>query len=327
MQDRRFQLADCLKRVEIPMPESTKKLEDLLDHCESAISTASEIRQRRQHLETAIADLKTNRDQAIQKRTDARTALEEWQSQWEPAVSDLGLTQEDTPSQANVMLDMLQDFFDKLEGAEELRIRIDDIRQDADQFQANVEAMVKQVAPELVGLAASQAASQLVTRLNQAREDKVAIDKLRSQKEEKQGDLREAQATIKEMKSQLDDLCQEASCTMDELEEVEERSVRKRNLQIDLQKLEEQLLSLGDGLTIDEIIQEADDVEQEELPTRLLACDSFAVSGCGPDGSARDCGVFRGSECGHGNVGHCTSDAPTGVSGRRIRYRTRSSEP
>ncbi|MCH8146678.1 MAG: hypothetical protein IH987_01615 [Planctomycetes bacterium] len=270
MQDRRSQLVDCLKRVEIPMPESTKKLEDLLDHCESAISTASEIRQRRQHLETAIADLKTNRYQAIQKRTDARTALEKWRSQWEPAVSVLGLTQEDTPSQANVMLDRLQDLFDKLEGGENLRIRIDGIRQDANQFQADVEAMVKQVAPELVGLAASQAASQLVTRLNQAREDKAASEKLRAQEKEKQGDLREAKATIKEMKSQLDDLCREASCAMDGLGEVEEQSVRKRNLQTDLQRLEQQLLSLGDGLTIDEIIQEADGVEQKELPTRLL---------------------------------------------------------
>ncbi len=270
MEERRSQVADCLGRAGISMPESATSLEDLLDCCDSVIGDLNETRRRRQDLEKAIADLQVSRDKALQKRVEARAALEEWRGQWEPAVTELGLTPGDTPNQANAVLDRLQELFDKLEDAEDLRIRIEGIRRDDDQFKADVAAVVKQVAPELVELPADQATSQLVTRLNQAREDKVAIDKLGAQEREKQADLEEAQATIKEMNAQLDDLCQEASCGMDELEEMEGQSVRKRNLQADLRELEERLLGLGEGLTVDQIIQEANDVDQDELSTRLL---------------------------------------------------------
>ena len=270
IEDRRSQLADCLGRLGMPEPESAENIEDLLVHCESVLGDLREVRQRRKDLERSIADLQTSRDQAIQKRTDARAALEKWQAEWEPAMAELGLTGEGTPNQANAVLDMLQELFDKLEDAENLRIRIGGIRKDADQFKADVEAMVREVAPNLVDLPADRAASQLTARLNQAREDKVAIDKLRKQEKEKQENLREAQATIKEMQAQLDNLCEEASCAMDELEEVEKRSARKCELQSRFHELDERLLGLGDGLAVDQIIQEPDDLDQDELPTQLL---------------------------------------------------------
>jgi uncharacterized protein YhaN len=93
---------------------------------------------------------------------------------------------------------------------------------------------------------------------------------LRKQIKEKQGIVQASQDTIHLRTESLAELCQQAGCEKhDELEAREGLSNQYQNLQKEIDDLEEQVLELAPGATLEEVRLEATKVNPDELPETI----------------------------------------------------------
>ena len=193
-----------------------------------------------------------------------------WQAEWEQAVRPLGLDGDATPGQASAVMDDLKNLFDKLKEADILHKRIKGIDRDAEAFSQRVTALAEHVAKELKGLPIEQAAVDLNGRLNRAREARTELKGLEKQKKQEEKQLRGAEKGISEARLKLDRMCEEAHCSKyEDLSEAEKRSSRRRQIERDQEGLEVQLRKLAGGLTVEEFIRDAQDVDPDELDSQI----------------------------------------------------------
>ena len=108
----------------------------------------------------------------------AQEALAKWQEQWRKALSGLGLKDEVSTLEAIDLIETLQNCFDKLKEADDLKKRIDGIDRDAAELEEEVKALLEKVAPDMLALPLDQAILQLRTMLSQAQKDGTLYDKL-----------------------------------------------------------------------------------------------------------------------------------------------------
>lgn len=269
----RSKLDESLRHLGEPAAGADEALEALLDRAATVAARIGGAAVEREQLGRSITELRSSRDQAMRRRQEAEDARREWQDEWIPAMEELGLTAPATPAQANAHLDRIQELFDALREAEDRGHRIEAIEHDADQFEQDVEGLVAQVAPDLCDLPFDQAAAKLNGALAAAREDKAALGRLRAQEEEKEEDIERTENAILNLESRIAELCKEASCAESEFEEIEKRSTRKRQLVEERARIEEQLIELGNGLSVEQVIEEVEAVDAEQLPAQLIEAD------------------------------------------------------
>lgn len=86
--------------------------------------------------------------------------------------------------------------------------------------------------------------------------------------------LHESEETIKITLKQLELLCSQAGCAKyEDLEEVERRSSLKKALQERIDAIETRLLEVGGGMSIEELIEEAKEVDADSLPGTISEID------------------------------------------------------
>ena len=208
---------------------------------------ANEYHQREQEL--ADATLKVN---------SSEKDLARWQRDWEKAVRPLGLDADAIPPQANAVMNELKDLFDKLKEADILQKRIEGIDRDADQFGQQVSDLADTLARDLKDLPVEAAAFELNTRLTLARTAESRRQTLQDQLTREKGRLDQSIQAIARTQTRLSAMCQEAGCSSyDELPAAEKRSGKRLQIEADLANLDERLLNLSGGATIDEFITAA----------------------------------------------------------------------
>ncbi|MBT8371130.1 MAG: hypothetical protein KJO34_09225, partial [Deltaproteobacteria bacterium] len=215
-----------------------------------------EYHQREQEL--ADATLKVN---------SSEKDLARWQRDWEKAVRPLGLDADAIPPQASAVMNELKDLFDKLKEADILQKRIEGIDRDADQFGQRVSGLADTLARDLKELPIEAAAAELNTRLTRARTAESRRQTLQDQLSREKKRLDKSIQAITRTETRLSAMCQEAGCSRyDELPAAEKRSDKRLQLEADLSNLDERLLKLSGGATIDEFITAALKVDPDGIP-------------------------------------------------------------
>lgn len=206
------------------------------------------------------------------KAAAAERELSSWKSRWSAAMAPLGLSADATPAQANEILAQLETLFRHLAEAEGLRERIDGIACEADQFAEETRLLLENLdrGDLLDGKTADQAADALLLEYRQATEDRGRLQTLRKQREGQARQLAESKRAAAEARAVLDALCREAGCDDPaHLPELEERSLRAKELQANERNLHEQLSLLSAGMPLNEFMDEVGRVDGDDLPDRL----------------------------------------------------------
>ncbi|MFZ0928311.1 MAG: AAA family ATPase [Syntrophobacteraceae bacterium] len=251
-----------------PMPMET--LEKLLQLCQKVVEMVEGKNRYKQELQQKITEIREEIEEANQEKVQAQRDLENWQANWSKAIQPLDLPGETIPAAVHVVIAKLDELFQKLHEAASLQTRIEGINQDARRFTEDVTALVKQLDSALLIIPPAQAAAELQARLSQAKVDAATETALRKQIKEKQGIIQASQDTIHLRTESLAKLCQQAGCEKhDELEAREGLSNQYQNLQKEIDDLEEQVLELAPGATMEEIRREAAKVNPDELPEAI----------------------------------------------------------
>lgn len=266
----RRELGHCLTVLGEPCSGELETLATLIVRSRAVVEHIRAVADRREALEKEIR-------QANQRLTGAQDASERalaeravWQQQWAEAIEPLGLTSESTPVVANDLLNQTDELFARLDEARTYAERIDNIVQDVQSFEQHVGDLVRKVDPELASRPVEQAAEELIHRLQKASVDRQKQESLTQQRDRYRAETQRARQEIETLGARLATMCQEARCQRPEelpaAERASETAVRLRDSQ---QELDDQLLTLGAGASLDTLFDEAAVVNADELPGQL----------------------------------------------------------
>ena len=195
---------------------------------------------------------------------------EDWQAQWQTAVSlPEGAVPLD-PGSAPGILEAVEKLFHLLEQMDEDTSRIRGINRDAETFAREIRQLAAQLAPELGEDRPDDCAEHLYRLLGQAREIETRQRTWEEQVEILEQELGELETRIGFWEEELEKLLTEAGCRAEqELVEVERRAAEQARLQEAIQALETDLRPLAGDQSLDSFEKQVAAEDSDTLPERI----------------------------------------------------------
>lgn len=274
-------LEECLDSLSELPSVMDRSLANLVKRARWVVDHQEILARKRQALETEKTLKVKELDEVKDRVEECEEELSQWLTEWEPAIRPLGLQRASTPSQANAVMEDLSDLFEKLKEADTLYKRIKGIDRDAEAFAARVTNLVRTAAGDLKGMAVEQAANELNTRLKRARTNHTKLKTLEAQLDQEGKREKEVEEEIATAEARLTGMCEEAGCEgYDSLPEIEERSEKRRTIESEIKNIDEQLLKLSAGNTIEDFVTEAskEDPDGIDMEIQRLAEQIDALS-------------------------------------------------
>ena len=245
-------------------------LEAMINLCEQRIEREETALERKRQLEHLLGDTEIRIKRTHEELTSIENDRANWAQEWGQAIDGLGLKPEVHPEQATEAFDQLLGFFDKFDKSEELRKRIYGIDQVAEKFEKKVFEFADSIGFKRDDQEAITIAAQLNRDLNEAREARASLKKIETQEKEIKEEIEDADITIRMALEQLASLRDQAGVeTDDELKSAGESSRKMRELQQKRDTLEQELTRNGDGLSIQELEQEASEADVDTIEGEL----------------------------------------------------------
>ena len=233
-------------------------LEAMIDLCEQQVDQEENRLERRRRLELSLDEIKIRIKRVREELISIEDDQAGWAREWRQAVDGLGLKADVHPEQATEAFNQLLAFFEKFNQSDELRKRIYGIDQVSEKFENRVFEVADGIGFKREGQGALNIAAQLHRKLNEAREQRASLKKIKAQEKELAEEIEDADITIQAAQQQLDLLKKQAQVeTDDELESAGTNSRKLRELRQKLDLLEQELTRNGDGLSIEELEKEA----------------------------------------------------------------------
>ena len=276
--DHREELVEALAAVgELPEGRSGRRsaareaageidLAALIAHADGAAASLEKIAQRRVEIEQGLVTLTKERERLARERAEGDEELLAWKTAWGKAVEPLGLGEDASAEEATAILDELSELFRKVDEIKKTLVRVETMEHDAGQFEADVEAMAREHAPELVGEPADQAAAQIIKRYQQGVNDRTERDQLDRELKDRKKRLDEQRQRKLGGEARLAELMRAAGAAdLAALEAAERRSSEAEAIARGLKEAEEQLVQAGEGAGLKELIQETAGVDADRL--------------------------------------------------------------
>jgi len=246
------------------------ELEPVVLACEMLADRLEAVKRQHETLMGEVRDREADVESLADEHRSATAAMDSWKQQWSDLMKNLGLAGDMPPSSAHEFIENVRALFAKLDEAEKLRIRVQAIDEDADDFDGEVVPLVAGIAPDLADLSPDDAVGRLNTLLTKNQANWTKRQHLEEQIEETAQDVAEAEASIQAMSDRLDELCTEAKCDEhSELEEAERRSTEFGRLKAEITSLEQEIQELGGGIGMSELEAEVAGIEPDALPGQI----------------------------------------------------------
>ncbi len=250
------------------------ELRPVLQRAESCLGAIERTAQLRSALEEAVSELQDALQESDRASARAHTEFAAWATEWAALMSELGLEDQASPGEVSDYFQSIAAGLQLVDDAKKLEIRIAAIDQEAAEFERTLKTVILRLAPDLAGQPASEAMLKLSSRLTSQREAKSRLDELNKQMRQAEEEIRDADASIGAADEVLTGLCRQAGCDrLDELEAIEQRFLDHRQLTNSLRDVETELIDGGDGLSLEALAAEAQDVDRDAVLAELEALD------------------------------------------------------
>ncbi len=262
-------LEKCLNEL-CHLTEAGESLQKLVAKTAQVIESETRILADRDRLENDLQQKKHELRKMETQGEKAKSELETWQAQWETAISPLELDGQSIPEQANAILSKLQEIFAKLKEAKGFGHRMDEIDADFETFKKQAEDLVSRTVPELQGMSVEKAVNSMNDLMNTAKADKIRSEGLLKKIGEEERSLKGAYGRIDRLRIEIGVMLEEAACDgIEAFPEAERRSARKKELIEKLEQIEEQLVELASGSSIEEFSAEVEAEDPDLILPRL----------------------------------------------------------
>ena len=242
----------------------------MINLCEQRVEQEETALDRKRQLRHSLGDTGIRLKRTREELKSIENDQSNWIQEWGQAIDGLGLKPDVHPEYATETFDQLAAFIDKSDKSEDLRKRILEMDQVAEKFEKRVFEFADGIGFKRDGQEANTIATQLNLDLNEAREARASLKKIKTQEKEIAEEIEDADITIGTAHEQLALLRDQAGVKSDdELEPAGESSRKKRELQQKLDALEQELTRNGDGLSIEELEKEASESDSDAIEGEL----------------------------------------------------------
>lgn len=259
-----------LLRLAEPAVQEGASLEALI---ERAQELSEKYQDRARELQsTAEASEKVARElaDARQKKADSEKVLAEWQEKWRDALSLAGLAELTGSKAVLSYLEALEKLFQSRDELGRNQATLDKMKNYSGDFEDRLQALLEELAPDLIEQPADYAASRLQERVSRAQRDRDKQENLRKQIEQAEKAHQSSRKILEETARRLEALQRQARCAEESaIPEIIVKVEQLAGLRKDLTALEEQLLSRGGGLSLEEIVEETGGVDGDALSGML----------------------------------------------------------
>lgn len=253
--------------------EILTRLSDLIGQGNACVTEVTNLQRQRENLQLEINHLTLEQQRTEAVGQQANNALKQWQLDWAQAITPLQLPADTPPETARNVLNDLDHVLNKIDKANGLRRRVELMQKEAEVFRRDVATMVQKIAPELVNDTAEQIVPELSNRLSQAEKDLTRSEQLQHRYQAEQQRLAHASQQVQTSQAHLQALLEQAHCNdLVSLEEAEQASEHKKEVQQELAQVEQQLLEQGEGMSLVDLANAAAAVEIDQLPGQLQSC-------------------------------------------------------
>ncbi|MFC1524211.1 hypothetical protein ACFL6N_05405, partial [Thermodesulfobacteriota bacterium] len=251
---------------------SGRELAPVLVVAESVLADIAKHKAELEKLNDKQTQVQAVLDRANDEKVAAAAARDDWQKMWDKALAGLGLKDQILTSEALDLLETIGNCFDKLEKAKELQSRINGIDRDIDKFTVDVQTLLVQTAPDLKDLSPDQAVLQLHTLLGKTRRDSEHLKKNNEEIEALTTELENAEKTLQSLDGQMAELLATAQCAKTaDLAEAIRKSAEYQRLQEIISNRESSLAKVSEGVPLEDIKPQAEEVDVDELPGRIAS--------------------------------------------------------
>ncbi|RKX82227.1 MAG: hypothetical protein DRP57_10295, partial [Spirochaetes bacterium] len=210
--------------------------------------------------------------EAQKKQEEAGDAKLVWQERWDKSLACLELKESLLPGEVLDLLETVGNCIEKLEKAKEFQSRIDGIDRDGEKFTADVQALLAQAAPELKVLSVDQAVLQLHTMLGRARQENELYKKNREEVEVLTLAVESAAKSLQSLDERMLELLVIARRDKpEELSQAIRESAEYLRLQEKISNAGSALAKVSEGVSIEELKLQAEEVDIDELPGQVIS--------------------------------------------------------
>ncbi len=204
------------------------------------------------------------------EKEQVKESMDAWQKSWTESMKQLGLAADTDVSIAEELIKKIDELFRVIKERDDLNRRIDIINNYIDGFESKAMEIIKKVAPDLVEMPYQSAVASLHERAEKAKDNNVTREEIKISDKNLQKDLEAAEREYEEAENGLSELIKEAGCNdLSEVELVEQRYNRVCELSEKISELENRLIQVGEGLSLDEIYKEAENADHDSVAAEI----------------------------------------------------------
>jgi uncharacterized protein YhaN len=268
----RKELAEILQELSEPGPREGETLAALMDRCQAIVKMAGETEANREGLKKDILKAKSRLKKDAKDLEKARKELGVWQEEWREAMTMLGCPADADSELANARIAAIEELFDAADEAASLARRIEGINKRARAFEEDTRKLVGLIAPDLANVPPQEAVSRLNGQLKEAKESKIKRNNLDEHAAKLRKEIEDGEEEEKASNETLERLCKLARVdSYEELAEAERASGDVTSRRQRVQEIEDSLLDMGGGLSLEELLGMAQEEDADQLQARIKA--------------------------------------------------------
>lgn len=247
-----------------------KTLEELLSIAEKQQKKIREDLYKRTNLEASVTEINVKLKNIILKINDMDTKINNWKKDWIEAIQDTSFS-ESTP--ISVVESLLGKYEIGVQAYDELKFKEKEqnrLQAQISIFEEKVKSILQNIDFKLDNQNVDVAVNQLNAALGQAKHDKGTMTSIQAQLKKLQQNRKEAMTEIEDAESTLKGLMHQANCNdIDELVQVEQTFAQQKVYESTYKATEEELLYLGNGRSLQDLIAEAENIDQDTIEVEL----------------------------------------------------------
>lgn len=263
-------LKEALAAIGVSTIPTHESLDYLLSFAEHRVSKEETKKVQYQGFEKAYQDILPKVDEAQKKWKTAEKKRLTWNEDWKKIIEESQLPKHLTADKAIAYLNLHDQLFQTVEEIHRNHIQLSHKENWVQRFDQGVSQLTDQRELKDEKSTSDQQISRLYDLLKQATRDKDRRNDLTKRISEKKNSIKNAIWETEVIQQEIHQLLRLAKCeTLEQLKEGEEKSDQYQRFMQDLQEVESQLLELGSGLTIQQLISEADHEDRDLITNKI----------------------------------------------------------
>lgn len=261
---------------------TNQSLEELLNIAEKQQKEIQEHINKRNSLQASIREITDKIHVLSNEQLQIETKISHWQRDWISAIQGTDISENTTPSVAERLLNIYEACTQAYDEYKKVQQQLQSIHELIIRYEEKVQNVLPTVGISIDEQNVAIAVNQLNIALQKVRQDQVTMANLKDQLEQQQLRLTDIKNEMNNAESVLQTLMREAKCeTIEELKEIEKNFKAKKGLLSTIQEIKKELLELGNGQSLQELMEEANqyklvsiDVELDEIKRKLDTLES-----------------------------------------------------